>query len=190
MKSDTPSSTIQPYTGAAGGWGSAKSVAQITAREHVPLKGPRLLATQNKPGGFMCVSCAWAKPAQTHPLEFCENGAKATAWEVTSRRADPAFFAKHTLSELETWEDHDLEEQGRLTHPTRWDAVSDTYIEVEWSAAFEEIGKELRGLDPHQVDFYTSGRASLETVARQPALQRWPASIDRPTGGRPHSGSP
>ena len=44
----------------------------------------------------MCVSCAWAKPAKPHPLEFCENGAKATAWEITSRRADPAFFAAHT----------------------------------------------------------------------------------------------
>jgi len=111
----------------------------------------------------MCVSCAWAKPAQPHPLEFCENGAKATAWETTSRRAGPAFFAKHTLSELETWSDHDLEEQGRLTHPMRWDAARDKYVPVAWSDAFDEIGRELRSLDPHQVDLYTSGRASLET---------------------------
>jgi molybdopterin-dependent oxidoreductase alpha subunit len=111
----------------------------------------------------MCVSCAWAKPAQPHPFEFCENGAKATAWETTSRRAGPAFFAKHTLSELETWSDHDLEEQGRLTHPMRWDAARDKYVPVAWSDAFDEIGRELRSLDPHQVDLYTSGRASLET---------------------------
>ncbi|MBB3917306.1 molybdopterin-dependent oxidoreductase alpha subunit [Rhizobium fabae] len=111
----------------------------------------------------MCVSCAWAKPAKPHPLEFCENGAKATAWEVTSRRADRAFFDKHPLHELETWEDHDLEEQGRLTHPMRWDPATDRYVPVAWADAFEEIGRELRGLDPHQVDFYTSGRASLET---------------------------
>jgi hypothetical protein len=111
----------------------------------------------------MCVSCAWAKPAKTHPLEFCENGAKATAWEITSRRADRAFFDKHPLRELELWTDHDLEEQGRLTHPMRWDTVTDKYVPVSWSAAFEEIGRELRALDPHQVDLYTSGRASLET---------------------------
>jgi len=49
MKSDTRSPTTEPYSGPAGGWGSAKSVAQITVREHVPLKGPRLLAIQNKP---------------------------------------------------------------------------------------------------------------------------------------------
>ena len=163
MTSKTRTPTIQPYEGPAGGWGSAKSVAAIIAREHVPLRDPKLLSIQNKPEGYMCVSCAWAKPAQPHPFEFCENGAKATAWETTSRRAGPAFFAKHTLSELETWSDHDLEEQGRLTHPMRWDAARDKYVPVAWSDAFDEIGRELRSLDPHQVDLYTSGRASLET---------------------------
>lgn len=111
----------------------------------------------------MCVSCAWAKPAKPHPLEFCENGAKATAWEITSRRANPRFFSEQTLAELESWSDHDLEEQGRLTHPMRWDSDRDRYVPVSWADAFREIGKELRALDPHQVDFYTSGRASLET---------------------------
>lgn len=153
---------IKVYSGPAGGWGSAKSVSQILLREHVSAKGPALLAHQNKPDGYMCVSCAWAKPAKTRPLEFCENGAKATAWEVTSRRAGRAFFAAHTLVELEGWRDHDLEEQGRLTHPMRWDAASDKYVPVAWEAVFEEIGRELRALSPKQVDFYTSGRASLE----------------------------
>lgn len=162
MTSKTRKAIIKPYKGPAGGWGSAKSVADVLLKEHVPLKGSRLLSTQNKPEGYMCVSCAWAKPAQPHPLEFCENGAKATAWETTSRRAGPAFFDKHTLSELERWSDHDLEEEGRLTHPMRWDAASDKYVPVEWPAAFEEIGRELRALDPHQTDLYTSGRASLE----------------------------
>jgi molybdopterin-dependent oxidoreductase alpha subunit len=163
MTTKTRSFKIKPYSGPAGGWGSAKSVAEITLKEHVALRGPKLLSTQNKPEGYMCVSCAWAKPAQTHPLEFCENGAKATAWEVTSRRADRAFFEKYPLCDLERWDDHDLEEQGRLTHPMRWDAATDRYVPVSWAAAFEEIGRELRALDPHQVDFYTSGRASLET---------------------------
>lgn len=163
MTSKTRSVTIKPYAGPAGGWGSAKSVTAIIAREHVALKGTRLLSAQNKPEGYMCVSCAWAKPSQPHPLEFCENGAKATAWEITSRRADPAFFAKHALSELEHWPDHDLEKQGRLTQPMRWDQISDKYVPVTWSEAFGEIGRQLRALNPHQVDLYTSGRASLET---------------------------
>ncbi|MBY2943930.1 FdhF/YdeP family oxidoreductase [Rhizobium leguminosarum] len=159
---DKPS--IKPYTGPAGGWGSAKSVAGILLREHIPASGAALLDKQNKPEGYMCVSCAWAKPAKTHPLEFCENGAKATAWEVTNRRADAGFFAAHTLRELEAWRDHDLEEQGRLTQPMRWNAETDKYEPVEWDVAFAEIGKELRALTPQQVDFYTSGRASLEAA--------------------------
>ncbi|MBW6425404.1 FdhF/YdeP family oxidoreductase [Rhizobium sp. XQZ8] len=150
-------------SGPAGGWGSAKSVSEVLIREHVPLSGAALLAQQNKPEGYMCVSCAWAKPAKTHPLEFCENGAKATAWEVTSRRADRDFFAAHTLTELESWRDHDLEEQGRLTHPMRWDAGTDKYAPVTWDDAFAEIGRELRAILPEKAEFYTSGRASLET---------------------------
>ncbi|CCM78111.1 FdhF/YdeP family oxidoreductase [Rhizobium mesoamericanum] len=148
----------------AGGWGSAKAVGEILLREHIPLAGPSLLAHQNKPDGYMCVSCAWAKPAKPHPLEFCENGAKATSWEVTNRRADRAFFEAHSLAELEGWSDHDLEEQGRLTEPMRWDSTTDKYVPVTWLDAFEEIGSELRMLSPEQVDFYTSGRASLEAA--------------------------
>ncbi len=155
---------IKRYSGPAGGWGSAQSVSEILLREHKPFDGPPLLAYQNKPEGYMCVSCAWAKPAKTHPLEFCESGAKATAWEVTHRRADRAFFDAYTLTELEGWRDHDLEEQGRLTHPMRWDPNSDKYLPVSWEEAFREIGTELRGLAPTQVEFYTSGRASLEAA--------------------------
>lgn len=154
---------IKPYSGPAGGWGSAKSVAGILIKEHVAVSAPNPLSLQNKPDGYMCVSCAWAKPAKPHQLEFCENGAKATAWEITSRRADRTFFSEHTLQQLELWSDHELEEQGRLTHPMLWDAAKDEYLPVSWAAAFEEIGRELGNLDPHSVDLYTSGRASLET---------------------------
>lgn len=149
-------------SGPAGGWGSAKSVSAIVLREHIPLSGPSLLLHQNRPDGYMCVSCAWAKPAKPHALEFCESGAKATAWEITNHRTDEAFFAAHTLRELEGWLDHRLEEQGRLTRPLRWHPASDKYVPVTWEAAFEEIGRELRQLDPAAVEFYTSGRASLE----------------------------
>jgi molybdopterin-dependent oxidoreductase alpha subunit len=65
---------------------------------------------------------------------------------------------------LESWRDHDLEERGRLTHPLRWDSGSDKYVPVSWDEAFQEIGRELRGLAPETVEFYTSGRASLEAA--------------------------
>jgi len=133
-------------------------------REHILAKGSTVLIKQNKAEGYMCVSCAWAKPAKPHPFEYCENGAKATAWEITTSRTDAEFFAKHTLTELESWLDYSLEEQGRLTEPMRWEAASDKYVAVSWHEAFAEIGRELRAMDPHGVDFYTSGRAGLEAA--------------------------
>ena len=100
---------------------------------------------------------------------FAELTARRPGYRQASARddlffcADEAFVARHTLSELEGWRDHDLEEQGRLTHPMRWDAATDRYVPVDWQAAFEEIGRELRAIPPEKAEFYTSGRASLET---------------------------
>jgi molybdopterin-dependent oxidoreductase alpha subunit len=154
---------LVPYGGPAGGWGSVRSVVNVLSREGVLLAGNAMLMRQNKSGGFVCVSCGWSKPSRPRLFEYCENGAKATAWEMTRKRAGPEFFKSHRVADLETWPDHDLEEQGRLTHPMRWDADSDTYLPVTWSQAFEEIGKELKSLTAESVVFYASGRASLET---------------------------
>lgn len=158
---------IEPYPGPAGGWGSVKSVTAILKREQVPIPSTvKELWRQNKPRGFTCVSCAWPQPASPAKFEFCENGAKASAWELTSLRTTPEFFAEHTCTELLGWSDHDLEQQGRLTHPLRYDRATDTYLRCGWSEAFEAIGAELKRLretDPKSVVFYASGRASLET---------------------------
>ncbi|MFC4167936.1 FdhF/YdeP family oxidoreductase [Teichococcus aestuarii] len=154
---------IEPYKGPAGGWGSAQSLLNAVRRDGAAQDVLRLLPQQNKKDGFACVSCAWAKPASPHPFEFCENGAKATTWELTSRRATPEFFARHTVSELRLWNDHDLEYSGRLTQPLRYDRETDRYVAVAWEEAFRAIGAELRQLRPETVVFYASGRASLET---------------------------
>jgi len=159
--SDRPDFT--PYAGPAGGWGSLRSVAEILPREGNVVAVTRELARQNKTDGFACVSCAWSKPANAHPAEFCENGAKATAWELTSRRADAGFFIGHRVAELRTWRDYNLEEQGRLTTPLRYHAATDRYLPIAWETAFTEIGAELASLAPASVVFYASGRASLET---------------------------
>jgi len=157
--------TIKPYKGPSGGWGSARSVGEILLREQIPLTGAETLTHQNHPDGFQCVSCAWGKPAKPSLAEICENGVKATAWEITKKRAGEGFFDKHTLTELESFLDYNLEDAGRLTHPMRWNPETDKYEPVSWEAAFEEIGRELRALggDPDQTVFYVSGRAALET---------------------------
>ncbi len=156
--------SFKPYRHPAGGWGSARSLINILRREGVVASGSLALTLQNKADGFQCVSCAWSKPANPLPFEFCENGAKATAWEMTSRQCGPAFFDDHTVSELRGWDDYHLERPGRLTHPMRYDASIDKYVPVSWAMAFAEIGREMRALqDPRQAVFYSSGRMSNET---------------------------
>src|SRR4029079_2674814 len=93
---------------------------------------------------------------------FARTARRRPRGKITSRRCGPDFFTRHTLSELESWSDHDLEEAGRLTEPMRYDAASDKYRPVAWNEALAEIGSALRGLDPKEGVFYTSGRASLE----------------------------
>lgn len=163
---------IEPATMPAGGWGSVGDVSAILTDQHVVLKDSRLLLKQNKPDGYACVSCAWAKPADPHPFEFCSSGAKATAWETTSKTIGADFFERHTLTELEDWDDHELEDQGRLTVPLRYDAASDRYRPVAWDDAFAEIGAALRRFDRKKVVFYASGRASLETSYMYQLLAR------------------
>jgi molybdopterin-dependent oxidoreductase alpha subunit len=155
---------VSPYELPSGGWGSVRSLARSLRRDHVAFSGPRVLMKQNKPDGFMCVSCAWAKPADPRVFEFCENGAKATTWEITHKRVTPEFFSARTVTELESWDDHQLEAAGRLTHPMRYDAASDKYVPVSGQEVFTGVGNELHALDPESVVFYTSGRASLEAA--------------------------
>ena len=154
---------IKAYPGPAGGWGSLRSVESILAKELRLATGNATLLRQNKPSGFSCVSCSWAKPDEAATFEYCENGAKATAWEITRKRVQDDFFAKHTVTELRGWTDHDLEAQGRLLRPMRLDHATDRWVRVSWEEAFREIGAELKALDPKSAVFYASGRASLET---------------------------
>jgi molybdopterin-dependent oxidoreductase alpha subunit len=148
------------YRGPVGGWGSLEGITKVGLAERDLPVGE--LMRQNKADGFMCVSCAWAKPAHPHPAEFCENGAKATLWDLTPRRCTPQFFAEHTVSELLGWSDYELEQTGRLTDPLRYDAAQDRYVPCGWDEAAAAIGAALKGLDPKSVVFYASGRASLE----------------------------
>ncbi|WP_158810715.1 FdhF/YdeP family oxidoreductase [Beijerinckia sp. L45] len=159
---ETRTVDLTPYSGPAGGQGSLKSVAEILTREHSLLTSGTLMMRQNKTHGFMCVSCAWAKPGKPHLFEYCENGAKATAWELTTKTVPDDLFATHTVSELRTWPDYNLEEVGRLTRPMRYDRASDKYVPCDWNEAFQAIGAALKAMDPEKVVLYSSGRTSLE----------------------------
>ncbi|NUH65084.1 FdhF/YdeP family oxidoreductase [Sulfitobacter sp. S0837] len=150
------------YHHAAGGWGSVRGLERILRDVKPSAVALKMLASQNKPKGMMCTACAWAKPAKPHVFEFCENGAKATMWELDGARADPEFFEKHRLSDLKTWHDHDLEKAGRLTNPMKYDAATDHYLPISWGQAFAEIGAALNAMRPQEAVFYSSGHAGLE----------------------------
>ncbi|WP_110675623.1 FdhF/YdeP family oxidoreductase [Salinicola sp. RZ23] len=148
-----------------GGWQSVQATETHFLREKVPFKGNSLMLKINQPdGGFECPSCAWPNPKKPGPLEFCENGAKAVAWEATAARTTPEFFAQHSVSELLAWSDHALEKQGRLTHPMRYNPTTDKYDPIDWETAYREIGERIQTYDPTRVELYTSGRTSNEAA--------------------------
>ncbi|GES42336.1 hypothetical protein RsS62_15880 [Rhizobium dioscoreae] len=156
---------IRPYNSPAGGWGALKATAKAVRDQMDVTEAPGLLLRTNKPTGFDCPGCAWPDKEHTSTFQFCENGAKAVTWEATNKRVTPEFFAEHTVSELLTWSDYELENAGRLTHPMVYDHASDTYRSIAWEDAFARIGDVMRSQpDPDMVEFYTSGRASNEAA--------------------------
>ena len=156
---------IHDFDGPAGGWGALRAVARALREQMDTVSGGKLLLRNNQPDGFDCPGCAWPDPKHTSAFEFCENGAKAVSWEATKKRATPAVFAAHTVSELLSWSDRDIENLGRLTHPMVYDRASDRYVEIGWDDAFAKIAAGLNALpDPNMAEFYTSGRASNEAA--------------------------
>ncbi|MFB5229118.1 FdhF/YdeP family oxidoreductase, partial [Acinetobacter baumannii] len=156
---------IEPYSHPAGGWGALLSVARNLKRQDILGKGSITLLNINQPTGFDCPGCAWPEKKDAHAFNFCENGAKAVAFEATSKTVTPEYFAGHTVSWLSEQSDFFLEDLGRLTDPVRYDAATDKYVPISWDDAFKLIAQHLHALDhPDQAAFYTSGRASNEAA--------------------------
>ncbi|MDQ3950496.1 MAG: hypothetical protein M3282_09120, partial [Gemmatimonadota bacterium] len=108
----------------------------------------RTLRAVNQKGGFDCQSCAWPEPdGPRRAIEFCENGAKAVAWEATTRRATPDFFAGYSVAELSEQSDHWLGEQGRITHPMLLRPGATHYEPIGWDDAFALVAAELNQLE-------------------------------------------
>jgi molybdopterin-dependent oxidoreductase alpha subunit len=156
---------VSDYRKPAGGWGALRAVADALTDQETVVEGGRSLLSANQPDGFDCPGCAWPDPKHTSSFEFCENGAKAVAWEATSKRATPEAVGAQTVSTLMTWSDHALEDLGRLTEPLRYDRATDTYVRATWDEALARIGAVMAALpDPDMAEFYASGRASNEAA--------------------------
>jgi molybdopterin-dependent oxidoreductase alpha subunit len=140
---------------------------EYALEEMGPARSLRTLLNLNQDHGFDCPSCAWPDPDPAHrkTAEFCENGAKAVAWEATRKRTDAAFFAAHPVAELREQDDHWLEHNGRLTEPMYLAPGATHYAPIGWDDALALTADRLRGLDdPDHAVFYTSGRASNEAA--------------------------
>ncbi|HEX3869806.1 MAG TPA: molybdopterin-dependent oxidoreductase, partial [Pirellulales bacterium] len=158
-----------PHTGrrnrVAAGWHALFETTKFAFKKGLGRSIASLWAV-NKKGGFDCPSCAWPDPdGKRHPAEFCENGAKAVAWEATNKTVGPEFFARHSVAELAEQTEQWLGDQGRLAHPMVLREGSLHYEPIEWADAFRLIADELNGLaSPDEAMFYTSGRASNEAA--------------------------
>lgn len=128
-------------------------------------RSAQTLLRVNQKDGFDCPGCAWPEEDKRHIAEFCENGAKAVAEEATVRRVDAAFFAQHSVSELNEHDDWWLGQQGRLTEPMYLDEGATHYRPISWDDALQTVADALRALDdPNEAIFYTSGRTSNEAA--------------------------
>ena len=154
-----------PATSAAGIGGVVASFRHAYTEMGVR-RSLKTLTSINQKDGYDCQSCAWPDPdGGRHVAEFCENGAKATAWEATTRRATPELFARHSLADLSALSDHALGELGRLTMPMILRRGGSHYEPIDWDEAFALIAAELNALaSPDEAIFYTSGRTSNEAA--------------------------
>ena len=53
------------------------------------------------------------RPSSVGVARALQTGAKAIAWEATSKRIGPEFFAKHSIAELAAQSEQWLGDQGR-----------------------------------------------------------------------------
>ena len=150
----------------AGGTPAVISAMKITHQESGIIRGNKALLKLNQKDGFDCPSCAWPDPDHKRSrFEYCENGAKALAWETTKKRVTRALFAQYTIPDLLEKSDHWLEKQGRLTEPMIHLEGTNHYTPISWDDAFAHIAKHLNQLEtPDEAIFYTSGRASNEAA--------------------------
>jgi oxidoreductase alpha (molybdopterin) subunit len=153
-----------PKKTAVGIPGIAHSM-QYALEEMGPVRSARTLLRMNHIDGFDCPSCAWPDPDRRKAAEFCENGAKAVAWEATRKRVDRGFFAANSIAVLREQPDHWLEHNGRLTEPMHLAPGATHYTPISWDDAFTLIADRLKAMDdPNRAVFYTSGRASNEAA--------------------------
>ena len=159
-------STIRSPKHVAGGLPAVISSMVQLFRELGFIRGFRAIIRLNQKRGFDCPGCAWPEPDDRRSVtEFCENGVKAVAAEITAKNLSAEVFSRWSVKQLGELSDYELGKLGRLTEPMILRAGSDRYVPISWIAANELIAKELNALStPDEAVFYTSGRTSNEAA--------------------------
>ena len=153
-------------TYAAGIPGVGATLEHIKEYTHLK-EGMQALLKLNQKGGYDCPACAWPDPDGNRSAiaEYCENGAKAVAEEASAYRADPEWFAHHSIDDMGAMTDYELGKSGRITQPMYLAPGAKHYTPISWENAFEKIAEQLNSLgSPDEAIFYTSGRASNEAA--------------------------
>lgn len=151
----------------AAGLPAVFSAVRHIMDEMDPVRATKVMFELNQKGGVDCPGCAWPDPKNYRSKlgEYCENGAKAIAEEATTKKLDPAFFAKHSIEEMAAQSDYWIGKRGRIMQPMILEENHSHYIPILWAKAFELIAQELNDLEsPNDAVFYTSGRTSNEAA--------------------------
>jgi len=151
----------------AAGLPAVFSAVRHLMDEMDPVRATKVMFELNQKGGIDCPGCAWPDPSDHRSKlgEYCENGAKAIAEEATTKRLDPDFFQKNSLSQLAAQSDFWIGKRGRIIEPMLLEEGAEHYSPISWEEAFKIIGKELNQLPcPDDAIFYTSGRTSNEAA--------------------------
>ncbi|MGD8317950.1 MAG: hypothetical protein PVH76_09375, partial [Myxococcales bacterium] len=136
-----------PKTKAAGLASVTSAFSHMLRQGHSLPSAVRILGQMNQTEGFDCPGCAWPDPDDRAALtEFCENGAKAAAWETTKRRLDWKFFQQYSIDDLAKKSDYWLGQQGRFTEPLMLRPGSRFYEPIDYKEAFQRVGKALKDL--------------------------------------------
>ena len=151
----------------AAGMGAILVSGKYVLEEANIVRGIKALLKLNQKGGFDCPSCAWPDPDDDRSRigEYCENGAKAVAEEITTKSLKADFFAGNSVYDLSLLDDYRIGKKGRIAQPMYLPEGGTHYQPVSWDDAFKKIADHLNKLDDaNEAIFYTSGRTSNEAA--------------------------
>jgi molybdopterin-dependent oxidoreductase alpha subunit len=126
-----------------------------------------------------CKTCAYGMGGQRGGMvneagsfpEVCKKSLQAQAGDMQSP-IDEAFFAKHSIRELESWSSLQLEAAGRPAFPIGWREGDTHFRRIGWDEALDRVAADLRAAPREETFFYGSGRSSNEAAFLMQTLAR------------------